>query len=111
MVSRVEQRIAGRHLDLLFIDGDHTYDGVVADFNAYRHLVRDGGVIAFHDICMDNRQRFGIDTQNDSGEVHVFWEKIRNHYNTAEFYTSATQDGAGIGAIIWDASVVLPRSL
>jgi cephalosporin hydroxylase len=37
-------------LDLLFIDGDHRYEAVKADFEAYWRLVRPGGIIAFHDI-------------------------------------------------------------
>jgi predicted O-methyltransferase YrrM len=36
-------------IDLLFIDGDHSYKGVKADFEAWYPHVRDGGVIAFHD--------------------------------------------------------------
>jgi predicted O-methyltransferase YrrM len=39
-------------VDMLFIDGDHTYEGVKADFELYSPLVRPGGVIAFHDICI-----------------------------------------------------------
>lgn len=39
------------YLDLLFIDGDHSYDGVKADFINYRGFVRKGGAIAFHDIA------------------------------------------------------------
>jgi predicted O-methyltransferase YrrM len=39
-----------RPVDVLFIDGDHTYEGVRRDFEMYKSLVRDGGVIAFHDI-------------------------------------------------------------
>jgi hypothetical protein len=34
----------------LFIDGDHTYEGVRRDFEMYSPLVRKGGIIAFHDI-------------------------------------------------------------
>ena len=36
--------------DVLFIDGDHTYAGVKADYLNYRELVRPGGLIGFHDI-------------------------------------------------------------
>ena len=37
-------------LDLLFIDGDHSYEGVKADWEMYREFVRPGGIVAFHDI-------------------------------------------------------------
>lgn len=37
-------------LDLLFIDGDHHLKAVRADFEMYYPLVREGGMIAFHDI-------------------------------------------------------------
>jgi len=40
----------GEPLDFLFIDGDHTYEGVKRDFEMYSPLVRNGGIIAFHDI-------------------------------------------------------------
>lgn len=35
--------------DLLFIDGDHSYQGVLDDFNNYEHCVRRGGFIVFDD--------------------------------------------------------------
>ena len=37
-------------LDLLFIDGDHSYEGVKADWDAYRKLLHDGSIVVFHDI-------------------------------------------------------------
>lgn len=36
-------------LDLVMIDGDHTYEGCYADIDAYLPLVRPGGVLAGHD--------------------------------------------------------------
>jgi predicted O-methyltransferase YrrM len=36
-------------IDLLFIDGDHSFDGTVGDFETYRDLVAPNGLIAFHD--------------------------------------------------------------
>jgi hypothetical protein len=36
-------------LDVLFIDGEHSYAGVSLDFQAHAGSVREGGVILFHD--------------------------------------------------------------
>jgi len=36
-------------IDVLMIDGDHRYQAVISDYKLYRPLVKDGGVIAFHD--------------------------------------------------------------
>jgi cephalosporin hydroxylase len=36
-------------LDLLFIDGDHSREGVEADWMLYEPLVKKGGVVGFHD--------------------------------------------------------------
>ena len=40
----------GHHpIDFLFIDGDHTEAGLLADWNAWSGLVERGGVVALHD--------------------------------------------------------------
>lgn len=36
-------------IDLLFVDGDHSYDGARADLEAWLPKVKDGGIVAFHD--------------------------------------------------------------
>ncbi len=36
-------------LDLVFIDGDHSYPAVKGDFRTVRGWVKDGGIVAFHD--------------------------------------------------------------
>ena len=46
----IESLLAGRQVDLLFIDGDHSYAGVRQDFETYGALVRGGGVVALHDV-------------------------------------------------------------
>lgn len=43
--------LGGRKIDLLFIDGDHSYAGVKKDFDNYSPLVAEDGVIALHDIA------------------------------------------------------------
>jgi predicted O-methyltransferase YrrM len=37
-------------IDLIFIDGDHSYDACKADIQAWAPFVKPGGVIAFHDF-------------------------------------------------------------
>ena len=36
--------------DLIFIDADHTYEGVKSDFNNYLPMLSEGGVLGFHDV-------------------------------------------------------------
>lgn len=36
-------------LDVLFIDGDHSYAGVKADWEAYKDFLRPGAIVIFHD--------------------------------------------------------------
>lgn len=40
----------GRPIDVLFIDGDHSEAGMLADYADYSPLVRSGGLVAVHDI-------------------------------------------------------------
>jgi len=43
-LDRVGALLAGRPVDVLVIDGDHTYAGVKSDYEMYCPLVRDGGI-------------------------------------------------------------------
>lgn len=36
-------------VDLLFIDGDHSYEGVLRDWTEYRRFLKPGSVVVFHD--------------------------------------------------------------
>lgn len=38
-----------QHVDILFIDGDHQYGGVKADWEAYKHFLKPGSIVVFHD--------------------------------------------------------------
>lgn len=49
-LAALREELNGRPVDVLFIDGDHSYEGVRQDYEMYRSLVRPGGLIAFHDI-------------------------------------------------------------
>ncbi|CAB4151355.1 Methyltransferase domain containing protein [uncultured Caudovirales phage] len=82
-------------IDFLMIDGDHSYEGVKADFNLYHKLVRKGGIIAFHDI---------LDTQLHRElfcRVDLFWNEI-NKDERFEAYEIIESDGVwgGIGILV-----------
>ena len=87
---RVEEELAGRPLDLLFIDGDHSGEGVRADYLLYRDLVRPGGAIAFHDIVDGDPQLVG--------GVPRFWQSVRTP-DAREFIADPWQGGWGIGVL------------
>jgi O-antigen/teichoic acid export membrane protein/predicted O-methyltransferase YrrM len=98
--DRVVQALDGALLDVLFIDGDHSYEGVRADYERYSHLVRPGGLIAFHDICEDHHTRFGRFTGAYAGGVPIFWREVSaSSSETQEFVDDRAQDGCGIGVI------------
>lgn len=50
--SEVSSDLLGKikKIDILFIDGNHSYRGVLSDYNLYHGKVRKGGLIIFHDI-------------------------------------------------------------
>lgn len=94
-VARLRRRLRGRHLDVLLIDGDHRWSGVRQDFINYREFVRDGGLIAFHDICEVTDPGSGA----GAGDVPAFWRLISTIYRSEEFIETPGQQGLGIGVI------------
>ena len=106
--ERVRQALAGQPIDLLFIDGDHRYEGVKQDFLLYRELVRDGGLIMFHDIVPDHGSRYGRPTTHCTGDVPYFWNQLKPHYRHREFLREPDQDGLGLGILHWSAATPLP---
>jgi hypothetical protein len=40
-------------IDLLFVDGSHAYEDVIADLEAWRDLLRPGATVAFHDASVE----------------------------------------------------------
>lgn len=86
-LAAVKQILNGDQLDFLFIDGDHTYDGVKLDYSMYGALVREGGYIAFHDIN---------ETRREDIQVARLWRELRGEKIE---YTMHTSWGCGIGII------------
>lgn len=106
--TQVKQILAGRPIDLLFIDGDHSYEGAVKDFQLYRHLVRPGGLIALHDIMPDRRAETGRSTGPYAGGVPKLWNAIKAAYPHEEFVADRQQEGFGIGVVEYDPAAAEP---
>jgi cephalosporin hydroxylase len=99
VLRRTAEVLDGRSLDILFIDGDHSYQGVRDDYLLYRDLVSTGGLIAFHDIVEDNGGAFW------SGGVPKFWSEIKRSLRHWEFVHDWEQGGFGIGVLEHDPSI------
>lgn len=81
-------QLAGRPVDFLFIDGDHSPAGVLADYHSYGHLVRPGGIIALDDVA------------NPDLDVSAAWERITAALPRSEYLTIKAGDmPAGIGLV------------
>lgn len=86
--AELQRRLAGRWIDFLFIDGDHSFNGVAEDYWTYTPLVRTGGLIALHDIAV----------HPVATEVNVadFWRRIRHRHPDAVTRIDEPLDWGGI---------------
>jgi predicted O-methyltransferase YrrM len=90
-VQTTGRLLGGRDVDLLFIDGDHSYEGVRADYLNYSPFVRDGGLIAFHDIVPGPERHVG--------EAPRFWKELRQTVEVEEVVQDWRQGDSGIGLV------------
>lgn len=67
--SEMVAQLFDRPISLLFIDGDHSYEGVQKDHNAWVHKVKKGGTVLYHDYDHPDTKRFLDDTYGDNKEV------------------------------------------
>lgn len=69
--------------DMIFVDGDHSYQAVMDDFRNYIDKCR---FMAFHDIC----------GHRDCMGVFMAWREIKKMYEHIEIVSSVKPAGIGI---------------
>jgi cephalosporin hydroxylase len=86
-LDAVEADLDGGLFDFAFIDGDHRYEGVLADGKAWSPLIRPGGTVALHDTWPNGDRR-------EPGVVRLV-EQLRGELPSVEW---TDPDGVGICA-------------
>ncbi len=73
--------------DVIYVDGDHSYDGCLFDLTKYSPMVKQGGFLVMDDACSDMKMPFGyfqghlavtIATLDFMKEHGADWEFITN---------------------------------
>lgn len=93
MFDQALELFEDKSVDLLHIDGLHTYEAVKEDFEKWLPKVRRGGIILMHDVKVE---RFG---------VKDFWEElegnadIQSDYNLPYFKLEKIDNINGLGVV------------
>jgi cephalosporin hydroxylase len=85
-LDKVVAEVGVGHVGFLFIDADHSYEGVTRDYERFGKLVVPGGLIAFHDI---------VDTRYTGGGVARLWSEFDEQSKT-EFCVHGDWGGIGV---------------
>lgn len=91
-LEQVNKLAKGDEIDLLFIDGDHSYGGALLDLNLWTPLVKVGGKVAIHDnACITNTMPHPLHYQVSQAvakwisESAGVWAQVEMVYSTLVF--------------------------
>ncbi|MCJ7617584.1 MAG: class I SAM-dependent methyltransferase, partial [Desulfobacterales bacterium] len=86
-LTRLKEKLAGRNINILFIDGCHQYDDVRKDFKAFSPLCTD--IVAFHDTEIGRRGG------RDGHQAWVLWDQLKDdaYYNDKGLHFLSIQHG------------------
>lgn len=86
--DKLIKALNGQKVDVLFIDGDHSYKGIKQDYKDYKEFVNEGGLIIFHDIIDSEFHR------KHECYVSKFWNELKG--DKTHKIVSDTWGGVGI---------------
>jgi predicted O-methyltransferase YrrM len=89
--AELVKMLGGKKIDLLFIDGDHSYEGVKKDWKMYSTLVKKGGLVAFHDVCEHPAIL--------NCHVYKFWKEVKKGKQVTELIDQNEMNWGGIGVV------------
>jgi hypothetical protein len=69
-------RFISNYFDLVYIDGDHTYDGVTADLHAWYDKVRVGGILCGDDFAWASVRNAVMDFMKEKGKDVVGYSSL-----------------------------------
>jgi hypothetical protein len=93
------EKFEDNSIDILHIDGLHTYDAVKHDFETWLPKVKKNtGIILFHDVC----------EKSDDFGVYKLWDELKEEYKTMTF-----KHYHGLGVLTLDNFLIskLPLSI
>lgn len=89
-------KVKDKRFDFIFIDGNHSYEAVKSDYEMYRPLVREKGIMVFHDIKDTEFQRM------HGCFVGVFWDDLKSGVfgdHSVKEFIDPDEDWGGIGVV------------
>jgi len=92
--NEIEDLIAGAKFDVIMIDADHSYEGVKRDFELYKELISDDGIIILHDVI---KNKF-----DPSIQVDELWNEIKQDYKTVEIVNKVGRGNMGLGIVYFN---------
>jgi predicted O-methyltransferase YrrM len=94
--DEVQRLLGDRRIDLLYIDGDHSYYGVRTDLLLYAPLVREGGLVVLHDI--------NSASSDPAVEVEYLWQQLKATWEWREIvHQEPPPTYGGFGVLRWKA--------
>jgi predicted O-methyltransferase YrrM len=84
-LTMLKEMLGGREIDLLYLDGDHTYAGIKSDYERYEPLVAKDGIVALHDIWEIPEE---VPYWRRANEASIFWQELSPKVSSREIVDS-----------------------
>lgn len=102
VVDKLREFLNGEKIDIIFVDADHSYDGVKKDFDLYYPFLSNNGLMCFHDI--------NTHLIDSLVSINLFWKEICDKFKTKEISCNEG-NSLGIGIIFNDNIYKKPKEI